>query len=61
MKVLKIICLFILQFILCGLVFIFIDFTFPELGTWKRFLLFLSYLAFYGFLKITHMLTDNDF
>ena len=61
MKVLKFICLFILQFILCGLVFMFIDWTFPELGTWKRFLLFLSYLAFYCFVKITNMINDDEF
>lgn len=60
MKPLKIICLFILQCILCILVFMFIDLTFPELGTWKRFLLFFSYLAFYGFIKINNMLTSDD-
>ena len=60
MNGLQIIGLFILQFILCGLVFMFIDLTFPELGMWKRFLLFLSYLAFYCFIKINNMLTGDD-
>ena len=59
MKVLKIIVLFIVQLIVCGLVFMFIDLTFPELGPWKRFLMFLSYLAFYWFTKITNMINDE--
>ena len=59
MNGLKIIVLFILLFISCCLVFMFIDLTFPELGMWKRFLLFLSYLAFYWYLKIMNMIDDE--
>lgn len=60
MKVLKIIGLFILQLIVCCLVLMFINLTFPELGTWKRFLLFLSYFSFYWFTKINNMI-NNEF